>query len=142
MTQRVESRLMSHLSTRGFSLVEVLLVVVIIAVLAALIIPQIEGIREGAQVSIARQQQVELQTALGNWIAARSSEPGGLAGARAAYTGTKLALLQNYLQAATYSSLAGSGDTVTSAALTSANAHLEFSAWASGGQPAVNWVNQ
>ncbi len=126
----------------GFSLIEILIVIVVIVILSSLLIPQITQVKEGAQDSIARQQQVELQTALGNWIAAKSSEPGGLAGARAAYTGNKLALLQNYLQAATYASLSGSGDTVTSAALSGANARLEFSAWASGGQPTVNWVNQ
>lgn len=126
----------------GFSLIELLVVIVVLVILSSLLIPQITRVKEGAQDSIARQQQVELQTALGNWIAAKSSEPGGLAGARAAYTGTKLALLQNYLQAATYASLSGSGDTVTSAALSGANAHLEFSAWPSGGQPTVNWVNQ
>ena len=126
---------------RAFSLIELLIVIIVIVVLSSILIPQITQVKDGAQVSVARQQQVELQTALGNWIAAKSSEPGGLAGARAAYTGTKLALLQNYLQAATYASLSGSGDTVTSAALTSANAHLEFSAWASGGEPTVNWVN-
>ncbi len=127
--------------TRGFSLVEILIVIVVIVILSSLLIPQISKVKEGAQVSIARQQQVELQTALGNWIAAKSGEPGGLAEARAAYTaGPKLALLQNYLQAATYASLTNSGDTVTSAALNSANAQLEFSDWpVAEHQPIVEW---
>lgn len=126
----------------GFSLIEILIVIAVIAILSSLLIPQITQVKEGAQVSVARQQQVELQTALGNWVVANSSESGGLAAARAAYTGTKLALLQDYLQASTYASLTGSGDAVTSAALDSANASLQFSAWPLDGEPSVQWVNQ
>lgn len=123
-------------------MVEVLVVVAIIGVTSALIIPQIVNARSGASQSVARQQQAELQTALGNWIVAKSSEQGGIAAARAAYTGTKLTILQNYLQEATYSSLSGSGDTVTSSALDSANAYLQFSSWPVGQQPTVRWINR
>jgi len=141
---------MSHLRKRllaaGFSLVEILLVVVIIAVLSAIVIPQISQMRGSASASVARQQQAELQTALGNWIVARASGPGGLAAARNAYnghSGNKLTLLQNYLQSATYSSLAINGNDVTSGALSAANATLRFSAWNAGGQqPIVEWINQ
>lgn len=126
---------------RGFSLVELLIVIVVIAILSALVIPQILRVRESANLSTARQQQVELQTALGNWIAAQSSGPGGLAAAKSAYTGNKLALIGNYLSTGTYAALSGSGDNVTSAALNGAKAKLQFSSWSSGGQPTVNWVN-
>jgi hypothetical protein len=51
-------------------------------------------------------------------------------------------LLQNYLQEATYASMSGSGDTVTSAALDTAGAYLQFSSWGSGQQPTVQWVNR
>lgn len=127
--------------TRAFSLVEILIVIAVIAVMATLVLPQILNTRTSAQVSTARQQQVELQTALGNWIAAQSSGPGGLAAARSAYTGNKLSLVGGYLSAGTYAALSGSGDNVTSAALTGANAKLQFSSWSLGGQPTVNWVN-
>lgn len=125
-------------------MIEILIVIVVIIILSSLLIPQITRVKESAQVSVARQQQAELQTALGNWIAAKSAEPGGLAAARDAYkAGTKLALLQNYLQASTYSALSGSGDNVTSTALDSANAYLQFSAiWSTGTQPSVQWVNK
>ena len=142
MSNSIAGRADSTSCSKGFSLVEILLVVAIVALLSALLIPQVSNIRNGASLSVARQQQAELQTALGNWIVARSSGPGGLAAARAAYTGTKLALLQNYLQEATYSSLSGSGDTVTSAALDSANAYLQFSSWSVGQQPTVQWINR
>jgi len=131
-----------HRSKKAFSLVEILLVIAVIGILSAVLIPQIFNLRSQAQVTTARQQQAELQTALGSWIVATSSGPGGLAAARTAYTGTKLALLQGYLQEGTYASLTGNGDTVTSAALDGANAYLSFSAWTSSQQPAVQWVNR
>ncbi len=132
----------SHRQATAFSLIEILIVVVVIVILSSLLIPQITRVKEGAQISVARQQQTELQTALGNWIVAQSSGPGGLAAARAAYTGTKLSLLQDYLQAGTYAALSASGDNVTSAALDGANAHLQFSAWPLDGQPTVDWINE
>lgn len=126
----------------GLSLVELLVVIAVLAILAALLIPVISPMQKNAQEAVARQQQAQLQTALDNWIVARSSGPGGLAAARAAYTGTKLALLQDYLQASTYSNLSGNGDAVTSAALDGANAYLQFSSWSTGQQPTVQWINR
>lgn len=133
----------SPINKQAFSLVEILVVIAVIAILATLVIPQIANIRGAAYVSTARQQQVELQTALGSWISAQASGPGGLAQARSAYTGNKLALLQSYLQPATYAALSGTGDNVSSAALSAANAKLQFSSWSSSNNnPAVLWVNQ
>jgi prepilin-type N-terminal cleavage/methylation domain-containing protein len=128
---------------KGFSLVEVLLVIGLIAILATLIIPSISSIRAGAQESTARQQQASLQTALGNWITAASSQSGGLAGARTTYNAAanKLTLLQNYLQPATYANLQGSGDAVSSAALTASGASLQFSTWTVGDSPSIIWLN-
>lgn len=126
----------------GMSLVEVLLVVALLGIVASLLIPYISPVRGSASQQIARQQQAQLQTALNNWVVATSGGPGGLAAARTAYTGTKLALLQNYLQTATYANLSGNGDTVTSAALDGANAYLQFSSWSTGQQPTVQWINR
>ena len=132
-------------SRTGFSLVELLIVIAVITVIAAVLIPQISPLQRGASEAIARQQQAELQTALGNWVIAQSSSSGGLAAARTSYSGygsAKLQLLQNYLQAATYASLSGSGDNVTSSALTGAKAYLKFSTWSEGEQPSIQWINQ
>lgn len=128
---------------RAFSLVEILIVIAVLAILSTLLFPYISPMQRATQEVVARQQQAALQTALGNWTTAASSQPGGLAGARDAYNaaGNKLALLQNYLQAATYTVLTGSGDSVTSEALAGASASLQFSAWNVGGAPTVNWVN-
>lgn len=125
----------------GFSLLEMLVAVAILGTLAALLLPYVSPMRETASVQVARQQQAELQTALGAWIAAESAKPGGLAAARTAYGSGSLSLLANYLQPATYASLGGSGSTVTSEALDAAGASLQFSSWGSAG-PSVNWVAQ
>jgi prepilin-type N-terminal cleavage/methylation domain-containing protein len=141
---RLQLRLSGRRATQqALSLIEILIVIAVIGVLAALFIPYISNFQSGAQESVARQQQAELQTALGNWISAASSTSGGLAAARATYTSTdnKLSLLQNYLQAATYANLQSSGNSVTSAALTGSRASLQFSSWTVGGAPSIIWVN-
>jgi type II secretory pathway pseudopilin PulG len=126
----------------GFSFFEALVVVSLIGVLATLLITYVSPMRKTASVQVARQQQAELQTALGAWISAASSSPGGLAAARTAYNGagSKLGLLQNYLQPATYAALGASGSGVTSEALTEAGASLQFSSWGVDSAPSVNWV--
>ena len=126
----------------GLSLVELLIVIAIIAILATLVIPNVSSIRGATSEAVARQQQAELQTALGAWISASSAGPGGLAAARGAYNGagSKLGLLQNYLQPATYAALSGNGSSVSSEALAEAGASLQFSSWAVDSAPSVNWV--
>jgi len=100
--------------------------------------------RGGSAVQIARQQQAELQTALGAWVASASAGSGGLAAARTTYNGAgnKLSLLQNYLQPSTYAMFSGGSGGVTSKALSEAGAVLQFSAWSVDNAPSVNWVGQ
>jgi len=128
----------------GFSLVEIIIVVAVIGVLAALVIASISGSADYAHEVIARQEQAALQTALGNWIAAASSSPGGLAAARARYANTanKLSLLSNYLQEASFLRLTNTGTQVRSPALSASQARLEFSSnWSTTTVPTVNWIN-
>ena len=102
------------------------------------------GHRQSGDMVVARQQQAALQTALGSWVAAQSSLGGGLAAARSFYatnSGSKLSLLQDYLQPATYAALEGDGSKVTSRALTASGASLQFSDWAVGGSPSIIWNN-
>lgn len=137
----VKSTLQKELA---FSLTEMLVSVAILTVMATLLLPYVSPMRGSSSIQIARQQQAELQTALGSWIAARSAGPGGLAAARTAYNsaGSKLSLLQDYLQPSTYAAFSGSGSSVNSAALSSARASLQFTSWGSGGSPSVIWVGQ
>ena len=124
----------------AFSLVEILVAILVIGIMAAFVVPQIRNARKASEVAIARQQQAELQVALGNWIASASSGPGGLAAARTAYAGNKLELISDYLQASTLDSLTGAGNSVTSDALEGAGASLQFSAWTGSSGPVVEWV--
>lgn len=133
---------MAKKSRGAFSLVEILIVILVIGIVAAFVVPQIRNAREASQLVIARQQQAELQVALGNWIASASSGPGGLAAARTAYTGDKLTLISNYLQASTLDSLSGAGDSVTSDAVEGAGAYLQFSAWSNSSGPVVEWKSK
>lgn len=129
----------------GFSLLEILIVVAVIGILSTLVVALVSGTSRHANEVASRQQQTELQTALGNWLVSKSSDPGGLAAARATYSSApdKLSLLTNYLQPNTLAYLRSTGTNVTSAALDSANAYLRFSDWPLGGhQPTVDWVNK
>ena len=128
----------------AFSLVEILIVVAVIAILATLAMSVLSGTSRQANEMVARQQQAELQTALGNWIASASSEQGGLAEARRRYNNeaNKLLLLADYLQTATAQSLSSSGSSITSAALTASGARLYFSTpWSATNSPSVVWSN-
>ncbi len=132
-----------HLKSNAFSFVEVLIIVAVIAILSTLILSSFLGTTESATELVARQQQAELQTALGNWIAREASQPGGLAGARTRYNSAqdKLSLLGKYLQATTLERLDGGGTDVNSDALSGSKAMLQFTEdWVEGETPMVEWI--
>jgi type II secretory pathway pseudopilin PulG len=133
-----------HFKQSAFSFVEVLIIVAVIAILSTLVLSSLLGTSERATEIVARQQQAELQTALGNWIVRQSSQPGGLASARGLYndSNNKLSLLADYLQTSTLERLSGNGSDVTSQALSSSKAKLQFTAnWGAGETPTVEWIN-
>lgn len=122
----------------AFSLVEILLVIAVIAILSGLAMSYVGGASDTSGVMVARQQQVQLQTALDSWIAARSSGTAGLAGARAAYStdaSTMLAALAPYLRDAGIFSISGQG--VSSQSLSKIGKTLQFSSWSDDGYPKV-----
>ncbi len=75
---------------RGFSLVEVLVVVAIIAILAALLLPAVQAAREAARRTQCRSNLKQIGLALHNYLATHSVFPfgvgGDLSGTPASYT--------------------------------------------------------
>ncbi len=125
-------------SGRAFSLVEILLVIAVIAIMAGLAVSYVGGASDSSRILVARQQQVQLQTALDSWIAARSSGTAGLGGAKAAYStdaATMLAALGPYLRDPGIFSV--SGGAVSSSALSGAGKSLQFSSWTDNSYPKV-----
>lgn len=132
---------------RGFTLVELLLVIAIIGVMSTLIITTVSNAAQDARTVVARQQQVTLQDALNAWVAANSSGTNTLASARSAYSAAgnnlaKLTLLTNYLHPETYSHMTNYSTTsqIKSEAMTKAGIYLQFSAWSTTNYPIVEMV--
>lgn len=123
---------------RAFSLVEILLVVAVIGILSGLAMTYVGGASDNSSQLVARQQQIQLQTALDAWIAAQSSGTAGLAGAKTAYStnaASMMTALGPYLRDTGIFST--SGGAVSSSALTKIGRTLYFSSWAEGGYPKV-----
>lgn len=127
-----------HSRQPAFSLVEILLVVAAIAIMSGLAITYVGGASENSRLLVARQQQVQLQTALDAWIVAKSSGTAGLATARASYStdaASMLSALGPYLREPGIFSTSGGG--VSSSALAGAGKTLQFSSWSDGSYPKV-----
>ncbi len=122
----------------AFSLVEILLVIAVIAILSGLAVSYVGGAADNSRILVARQQQVQLQTALDAWITAQSSGTAGLGGAKVAYSTnatTMLAALGPYLRDPGVFSV--SGGAVSSAALAASGKSLQFSSWTDNSYPKV-----
>jgi len=87
---RASTRLLSsdRSSQRGFSLIELLIVVVIIAVLAAILIPNFFRTRASAQVAASKSNLRNLATALATYQAAKGDYPSTLTILVPTYIGT------------------------------------------------------
>jgi prepilin-type N-terminal cleavage/methylation domain-containing protein len=139
--------------SNAFSLIELLMVLTIISIMAALIINAFTNASQDSRDVIARQQQAVLKSALDNMMS--QFMVGGATGlegsktvteARKYYTfvngasGTKrtmkqrLALIEAYLDDDTYAHfLETSTDTkITSAAMVKTNQYIEFEEWVPG----------
>lgn len=131
------------LAARGFTLVEMLLVVAVISVMSALVVTAVSNAAGDARLIVARQQQAVLQEALNAWISRESVGTNGLAGARATYTqnsanSAKLALLVNYLDSGTYSNFStNSGGSLKTDDMQKIGKSLTFTAWTLSNYPRV-----
>lgn len=94
----------------AFTLVELLIVISIIGVIAGMVISSYSNAAQDSRRVVALQQQVEVQGALNNWIAAQDS----LAGARIAYANKtnaeRLTLVKAYLDNTTLAQFDGDGN--------------------------------
>ncbi len=129
----------------AFSLVELLVTIAVIGILTGFVITSISNAAGDARMVTARQQQAVLQEALNAWISAAASGTSSLSTAQTAYNAAatpaaKLALLQNYLQAGTYSEFTTTSTQIRSSAMTKAGVYLQFSAWNGTTYPTVNMI--
>jgi prepilin-type N-terminal cleavage/methylation domain-containing protein len=129
--------------SRGFSLIEMLIVLAVIGIMASLIISSIAGAASETRNAVGRQQQVVIQEALNTWIA---HQPGGIAASRTAYNnaGTSLArlyLIKEYIDKGTYDHLieSSSANKVQSDAMKRNKKYLALADWpaAVGGNAAA-----
>jgi prepilin-type N-terminal cleavage/methylation domain-containing protein len=122
----------------GFSLVELLITIAVIGIVSGFAISQMQGGNQQARLTVARQQQMQLQNALDSWIVAQSSGSAGLAGAKAAYTSDANAMLSAvspYLRDPGIFNASNGG--ISSDALAGIGKSLQFSAWSSSSYPKV-----
>lgn len=122
-------------------MVEMLVVIAVISVMTALVVTAVANAAGDARLIVARQQQAVLQEALNAWIS-RASLTNGLQGARSSYAvagsdAAKLGLLQNYLDAGTYSNFSTNGGQIKTADMQKIGKSLSFTAWGASTYPRV-----
>ena len=131
--------------SRAFTLIEMLIVLAIIGVLAAIIISQVANATYESRRIVARQQQVVLQTAVSSWIM-QSTTTQPISAVRTAYNAAtdskaRLALVGGYLDPDVYAhfmSQTTDATKVQSDAMKRAGKWIELPQWASGSYPRVN----
>jgi len=132
-------------SEKGFTLVELLLVIAIIAIMASLVISAFSNASSDSRLVLAHQQQAVVQQAVNSWIAYASASSRSLFDAKAAYaaagttTRARLDLVKAYLDDATYAQFTGTGDVQTDA-MSKTSQVLQITGWADGSYPKVNLV--
>ncbi len=130
---------------RGFSLVEMLIVIAIISILGSMVITAVSNASQDSSRRVAEQQQVALQQALTAWIASTAATS-SLSEARSQYTtrlggNTLLTAVEGYLDPHSRDHFSLSGGNVTSDMLERSGAVLSFSPWTNRAEyPQVNQV--
>ena len=130
---------------RAFTLIEMLIVLGLIGILAAILISQISNAAYESRRILSRQQQVVLQSAVNTWIIQRTTTQ-SLAAVQTTYNNAttakaKLTLVSEYLDSDTYDHLATNttdSAKVQSDAMRRIGKWVELPTWAAGSYPRVN----
>ena len=135
-------------AVRGFSLVEMLIVLAIIGIMASIVITQMANAAVDSRRAVSRQQQVVLQEAVNNWLSqyCASSSTMSISAARTAYNAKttaadRLSLVGPYLDPSTVSQFtAMSGDTakLQTDAMRRIGKWIEMPTWDAASYPQVN----
>jgi prepilin-type N-terminal cleavage/methylation domain-containing protein len=135
-----------HLRAPGFTMVEMLIVIAVIAIMASLVISAFSNAAQDTRRVVARQQQAAVQSAVNAWVARKSSGTGSLAAAMTEYNAeptslAKLNLVAGYLDEKTADHLrtntVNTGQ-ILSEALKKTSQYLELPNWDPNSYPKVN----
>lgn len=130
----------------GFTMVEMLIVIAVIAIMASLVISAFANAAQDTRRVVARQQQAAVQSAVNAWVARQSSGTGSLSAAMATYNAqptslARLNLVASYLDEKTADHLrtntVNTGQ-ILSEALKKTNQYLELPVWAANSYPKVD----
>lgn len=138
------------LSRKGFTMVEMLIVIAVIGIMSALVITAFSGAAQDTRRVISRQQQAAVQNAVNAWVNQKSSEPGvGLKGALTAYNAKTTGkarlvdLVGRYLDESTldhfvkFTDDGGDNNKIKSLALKKTDQYLSLPDWGASSYPKV-----
>lgn len=142
---KLANRSGSIIPAKGFTMVEMLIVISVIAIMAAMVISAFSNASQDTRRVVARQQQAAVQAAVNAWITNQASGTGSLAEAQTTYNNagnslSRLNLVSGYLDETTMTHLRSntSGNSqILSEALKKTDQHLEMPAWTGLDYPKV-----
>ncbi len=129
---------------RGFTMVEMLIVIAVIGIMSALVISAFSNAAQDTRRVVARQQQAAVQNAVNAWVNSQSDQT-GMSGAMALYNAAgnsraRLELVRIYLDdssLAHFLSNTTDATQVKSAALKKTGQYLSLDTWAATSYPKV-----
>ena len=132
----------------GFTLVELLLVISVIAIMGALAISHFSNASQDTRRVVARQQQAALQSAVNAWVAGQVSGNNSVGEARTSYntpatSKDKLDLIRTYLDDVTYDHFVentSNDNQLQTASMGHLSYYLQLPAWAAGSYPKVDLI--
>lgn len=131
-------------TSRGFTLIEMLIVIAVIGVMSALIVAAITNATADTRLVLARQQQAVVQEAINAWVVATSAT-NSMQKVRAEYNGStnRFALAMAYLDPGTlehFQEFTTNSAQPRTEAIAKSGQYLVLEDWASSGYPRVNRV--